>query len=300
MTRVVFSCVWILFLWVSVGNCQNWWDAFTNPTTAPTTTPPRDSRNDALTDYYDIDDEGICCECVPFYLCSNEGTIIDTGAVIDPRNGFEAETNVEQCTDVTQLCCRVPSAPADCMADNRIIGGRGNTSAEACECIHWELCLEEFRVSDGSTPTTFIEGKPLPSHSKCNHDLHVCCAFDPEPTTDGSDTSNPGTDVGLPPGPDYDCACVNPWNCDESGFVITDGSGLLDLKNGPSYQFGNCESPLICCKLRDFTTPTQPPVSPPVIIEDQSCYGVRNSEGIRVNKLNISFFIYLNELYATV
>lgn len=249
---------------------ENWWDQFS------TTTPRAD-----LVDYYDnnydneINNEA-CCECVPFYLCGENNTIIDDGGdIIGPRFGARQETDVLMCSDLTELCCRLPNALPTCEVTENRVTADPNTP---CDCINWDFCPEEFIISDGSPSKTFIEGLPLPAHAKCLHSLEVCCAFATETT------------VSTSP-PVEQCLCVNPWLC-EDGFIITDGSGLINLRNSPISPDGFCISPQVCCKepqnyQPNDTTPSPIEVTPSkpsvVAIQDQRCNGIRNSNGISVS-----------------
>lgn len=263
-----------------VPDSPQWWDLLT--TTAP------DTRDPELLPYYDdtVDESDICCECVPFYLCSEDNTIIaDGGDIIGVRiGGNNRVQNVETCPDVTQLCCRPPTAPADCVVNGTSPSTNGGPPGPntPCDCTHWEFCPQEMRISDGSAPTTFIDdSEPLEKHAKCLHSLEVCCAFDtmtpvPPPVT-------------LPSTPESNnCLCVNPWLCGKDGFIVTGGEDLLNLR-ASSANVPPCVPPQVCCREpQDDATSTTIGTPPRVAttempaIEDQTCNGVRNRKGISV------------------
>jgi hypothetical protein len=75
--------------------------------------------------------------------------------------------------------------------------------------------------------------------------------------------------------------CVPYYQCDADGTIITNGAGLIDIRNG----FGNldaqdatCQGFLdVCCKNPDFVEPPTPP--PPTIKYTSRC-GQRNTEGL--------------------
>lgn len=266
---------------------DNWWDQLTTTAAASVAgnlVGSPDSKGQA--------DTNACCECVPFYLCGENNTIIeDGGGILGPRIGTNKVTDVETCPDVTQLCCRLPVASPTCHVDLNIIVSRPDTP---CECINWDLCGEEFRISDGTISSTFIEGKPLQAHAKCTHKLEVCCAILPD---DGNTTVSISTPSSV-----AQCACVNPWMCGPDGNIITDGGGDLDLRNSPPSKNGNCVAPRVCCRMpidnpRRVTSAgvagvtVVTPILP--VIKDTRCSGIRNFNGIAVSIYQIIIYILI-------
>ncbi|KAF2365567.1 Serine proteases trypsin domain [Trinorchestia longiramus] len=231
--------------------------------------------------------EEICCECVPLYQCDENNRIItDGGSILAPRIGANRVFNVESCPDVEQLCCKPRSAPQNCNITSSISPEpRPDETDATCECLHWEFCLSEFRVSDGSEPSTFIEGNPLEAHAKCQHSLEVCCALeteDPVPPVPSPSSSLPGSE----------CICVNPWLCDADNNIITNGADIMNLRRGAEPP--PCMAPKLCCRVPEETdrvpaTTTARPNRPrdetaprPEVIADQRCQGIRSPQGISV------------------
>lgn len=125
------------------------------------------------------------------------------------------------------------------------------------------------------------------SYQHSVHLCQVCCAFGTEePAVNTTDAPvNSDRIFGSR------CACVTPWLCDDDGFIISDGNGLLDLRHDTSMEA--CVPPNVCCKRPVNNEAPPPPVTterprvetarPPDIIDNQKCEGIRNTRGISVS-----------------
>ncbi|XP_047737802.1 phenoloxidase-activating factor 2-like isoform X2 [Hyalella azteca] len=275
---VMMLALVLLFMLTGGASAQTsrrpWWEEFDTPAaTEPTSS---NAIPEALVVPLDL--SKVCCECVPFYLCDSDNNIVTDGSTaIGPRIGAGNRVfNVENCPGDQQFCCKPKSAPPNCdMSQNPApnpvpVDGEGGS----CDCLHWELCPEGLRISDGSAPKIFLDGNiSLPAHARCLGSFQVCCALDSEP------------EVSTPPSDTNRLICVNPELCGADGNIL---AASLDLRNlAASARTPPCVSPMLACRIPadlDGTT-TGPPVvppSPPPVIVDQKCEGRRNPQGISV------------------
>ena len=201
---------------------QFWWLNNAETTTAYTTTGSTTTEEinptlevkklvDIETKPIDI----ICCECVSFYLCVN-GTIKTDGAgILDLRFGNtnqEPVVNVKNCPGL-DICCAPPDADPSCYDEAETETYLPPDTP--CECQVYNRCPIENIVHDGFGTTTLkLDDGRLVSHSKCSHSLDVCCYS-------GSQPEVPAIE------PELFCDCVEFYQCDDLGYIIDDGEGLI-------------------------------------------------------------------------
>nr|XP_045603890.1 phenoloxidase-activating factor 2-like isoform X4 [Procambarus clarkii] len=260
-----------------------WWlQKFTTPT-PPTTTTLH---------------EAVYCECVKYFLCI-DGVISTSGeGLLDIRSSdeFPPVTNVDKCPNDFDVCCGLPPNQTATTATTSQPTLAPDTP---CECVPFINCTNDRLVSDGLGNTTLELWGLHFSHSKCLQVLSVCCALDaatagPTPQTSSLATKN--------------CECVQYFQCDDDGYIITHGVGLLDVRSGTRPHIeplanGVCEDPsLVCCLLpqdysttvnatttintttADATATTTLPTTTTTQEPAPSC-GTRNSDGVQVRIL---------------
>ncbi|KAK4309059.1 hypothetical protein Pmani_019318 [Petrolisthes manimaculis] len=241
-------------------------------------------------------DEKVYCECVPYYQCVN-GTITTSGVgLLDVRIGpglvdeTPRITNVDKCPGFVEICCGLPIE----LTITTTEPPRPTLPPDTpCECVSLNNCTEEKLVSDGHGNMTLdILGIGGYWHSKCPQAFAVCCALDPINTT------YPDTQPHTTSRPDslQECECVVPQQCGEDGYIITDGTGLLDIRIGTrdSSSQSSCLPPSVCCLLPPHLTQppitTQPPTTQPPTTTQASVYscGNRNTMGVKARILGFS------------
>lgn len=278
-----------------------WWLALLANSTAPPSTD--DTPVTALR-------ENVYCECVPYYLCIN-GTITTSGAgLLDIRMGAgpgansPRVTNVEKCPGLVDICCGLPP---ELTITTTTEPPRPTLPPDTpCECVPFVNCTEEKLVSDGQGGNMTLEILGIGGywHSKCPQVFSVCCALDPTTTVYPSPSPSP-TNV---PSSLEECECVTPSQCDENGFIITDGTGLLDIRIGTrtSSSANSCPPPSVCCRLPpNLTTPTPTPTpttttttTPPTTTTTTTqapllnC-GTRNSMGVKVSLMVVVVVMFV-------
>lgn len=225
-----------------------WW--LTNTTTTATTTPE------------------IWCQCVPYYQCV-DGVITTSGVgLIDIRFGGGAnqvEVNVENCSKLIEVCCKLP----DTGDSSHTTPAPPTTTTlppdTPCDCVPLLECKDPNRlVSDGKGNTSLALFGSSISHSKCQGAFEVCCA----------------SEATGQPQKEGECVCVASNLCGPDGFVVTDGTGLINIRFGAETSSvhrplpsGRCPNAAdVCCLLptTDVTTPVP------------GC-GWRNVGGVRVS-----------------
>lgn len=278
-----------------------WWLALLNNSTDPPATddtPVSDLR------------ENVYCECVAYYLCVN-GTITTSGAgLLDvrmgpgPVNESPRVTNVEKCPGLIDVCCGLPPELTTTTTEPPIPTLPPDTP---CECVPFVNCTEERLVSDGHGGNMTLEILGIGGywHSKCPQAFSVCCALDPTTTT-----VYPGSEPSPTTGPSSleKCECVAPYQCDENGFIITDGAGILDIRIGTrsSSSANGCPPPSVCCRLPPHlttptptqyttTTTTPPTTRPPTTTQAPplNC-GTRNSMGVKVSLMVVVAVMFVS------
>ncbi|XP_063875329.1 inactive CLIP domain-containing serine protease A28-like isoform X1 [Scylla paramamosain] len=219
----------------------------------------------------DSEGEEVYCECVPYYLCQDGVIITDGRNVIDIRTSRQRTpvTNVKACPSVIDVCCGLP--PSLTTTTSTITPMTSSTLPPVtlpptlppdtpCRCVGILECPAELLVSDGKGNTNLEFLGLSYSHSQCQDAFSLCCAYEITPTPTSTPTPTPTAPQ---------CECVEPYLCDEHGYIIVDGHGLLDVRRDPSsvlpLDSGECsDSYFVCCLPPPAPTPfrTSPSTTP--------------------------------------
>ncbi|KAG7156044.1 putative masquerade-like serine proteinase-like [Homarus americanus] len=254
-----------------------WWLQKVTTTPMPNTNPSTTTQGP------------VYCECVKYYLCIDN--VISTSGVdvIDirmARVGPPSVTNVKECPDVLDVCCGLPPSET---TTPPITPTPTLPPDTPCECVSFFNCTRDRLVSNGGGNTTLELFGLGYSHSKCNQALAVCCALDPATPSPANITTV------VTPLTEEECECVDPFQCDEHGYIITSGVGIINIRTrthsrNDSYPDERCEDPsLVCCRpprdLNSTTTPLPTTTTPPPTTTQQPAHGcgTRHSDGVRVS-----------------
>lgn len=207
------------------------------------------------------------CECVKYFLCV-DGVISSSGeGLLDVRmSGGRTKpvTNVEECPDPIDVCCRPPTttvALTTTPPPTTTTALATTTEPITCKCVKFFLCVDgvintsgegiiDIRISgDRTAAATNVE--------QCPDELDVCCGMPPSTTT----TPAPTTTTPLPTlAPDTPCECVPFINC-TAERLVSDGLGNTTLEIlGIGFSHSKCpEAFSVCCAPEE----SQPSPTPP-------------------------------------
>merc|ERR1712198_776258 len=173
-------------------------------------------------------------DCVPYFQCVDGYINTDGAGLLDLRLKPTGTCTQPDYPDVPAICCNIPGVP--------------EPPPVVDVCPFQSVCIPGQQCNGNALDTT---GTMIPfdlrgSWSTCGDFSNpgVCCANPPLPTP-APLTTCPGYKV-----------CVSLGQCDAAGNIVTDGSGLLDLRTGGFKQcyVGQSAEVGVCCN---------PPTTPP-------------------------------------